>query len=85
MQDSTVTVGEFTYDPTTGEITGPAAYMRSTDFADWKRRFHAGNDPVFRVGVTESPSIEVAMLVSIQTNYAAWHGYQTMFPKEVRS
>ena len=52
------------------------------------RRFLAGDDPVFRVGMgyapapgslfapagPQSPSPEVAMLVSIQTDYAGWHG-----------
>lgn len=85
-------VGQFTYDPATGAVSGPAEYMKSTHFAEWKVRFAAGNDPVFRVGMglapvpgayftpdgPQSPSPEVAMLVSVQTDYAAWHGLQTL-------
>ena len=86
----TVKVGEFEFDPATGTLTGPAEFMRSADYAGWLARFKSGNDPVFRVGMgcppvpdaifcpdgPQSPSPEVAMLVSVQTCYAAWHGME---------
>ena len=51
--------------------------MRSANYADWLTRFKTGNDVVFRTGATgASPSPEVAMLVSVQTCYAAWHGME---------
>lgn len=88
MTTGTVTVGEFEFDPATGTLTGPAAFMRSADYAEWLARFKAGNDPVFRVGMgcaptpgaifcpdgPQSPNAGTAMLVSVQTCYAAWHG-----------
>jgi hypothetical protein len=77
MTETTITVGKFQYDTTTGELAGPAAFMESTDFADWKRRFAAGTDVVFRSGMEHSPSPEVAMLVSVQTCFAGWHGMET--------
>jgi hypothetical protein len=70
-----VKVGEFEFDPATGTLTGPAAFMRSDDYAEWLARFNAGDDVVFRTGAAgASPSPEVAMLVSVQTCYAGWHG-----------
>ncbi len=82
------TVGEFTFDSGTGELTGPAEFMRSGEYRQWAARFKAGDDPVFRVGMgyppapgalfapdgPQSPDAETAMLVSVQTAYAAWHG-----------
>lgn len=72
---ATKTVGDFSLDTDTGEITGPAAYMRSEDFADWKSRLRAGADPVVNSGY--SPDFFTAVLVSLQTNYAGWHGRET--------
>lgn len=75
MATGTVTVGEFEFDPATGTLTGPAAFMRSDDYAYWLARFKAGNDVVFNTGAAgASPSPEIAMLVSVQTCYAGWHG-----------
>jgi hypothetical protein len=76
-QNTITTVGEFTFDSATSEIQGPASFMASADFADWKRRFHAGQDVVFAAGMEHSPTPEVAMLVSIQTCFAGWHGRET--------
>ena len=77
MATGTVRVGEFEFDPGTGTLTGPAEFMRSADYADWLARFKAGNDVVFSTGAAgASPSPEVAMLVSVQTRYAAWHGME---------
>lgn len=77
MTTGTVTVGEFEFDPATGTLTGPAAFMRSADYAGWLARFQSGNDVVFSTGAAgASPSPEVAMLVSVQTCYAGWHGME---------
>ncbi len=76
---TTTTVGEFTYDTETGKVSGPAAYMKSEHYSDWKTRFVSGRDVVFNAGAGGlSPSVEVAMLVSLQTNYAGWHGLVTL-------
>jgi hypothetical protein len=72
-----VVVGEFTFDTATDALVGPKAFLESGDYADWKARFSAGADPVFNAGLTYSPSPIMAMLVSIQTCYAGWHGRET--------
>lgn len=69
------TVGKFSIDTETGEIEGPASFMRSEDFASWKRRLEAGNDHVVNCGY--SPDFFTGLLVSLQTCYAGWHGRET--------
>lgn len=76
-ETTTIEVGRFSFDTATGELAGPAEFMKSRDFADWKRRFAAGADVVFQAGLEHSPSAEVAMLVSVQTCFAGWHGMET--------
>ncbi len=73
----TVEVGKFTFDPTDGTITGPAAYMRSDDYRRCVQSITAGTSHTFRACCEHSPSFEVALLVTIQTNYAGWHGMET--------
>lgn len=84
------TVGRFTYDESTGSVSGPKAYMESSHYAEWRVRFESGSDPVFRVGMghapvpgalftpdgPQSPDPVTAMLVSLQTDFAAWHGLE---------
>ena len=60
-----------------GTISGPAPFMRSEDFASWKRAMEAGSLESFNRTARLSPSIEIAILVSLQTCYAAWHGRET--------
>lgn len=75
MTVSTLTeVGRFTFDSTTGTVTGPADYMRSADYAACIRSIESGTSHVFRAGLEHSPSVEVALLVTIQTDYAGWAG-----------
>ena len=75
-----VTVGQFTYDPATREVSGPAGFMRSGAYETWRTKLYTGADVVFDFGVREPASNPVtAMLVSLQTAYAGWHGAQTLF------
>jgi len=69
-------VGRFTLNPTTGEIAGPAEYMNSEQYARRIERIYAGQDPVFEMGLQRSPNAATALLVAIQTDYAAWKGQQ---------
>lgn len=74
VSEEPVCVGAFTFDPATGEVSGPAAYMREQGF-DRLRKIESGHDTVFNFGASgASPSAEVAMLVSLQTDYAGWVG-----------
>jgi len=74
MTDSTtITVGAFTYNRETGEVSGPEEYMRERGFARIAR-IEAGQDVVFNMGCTRSPNVETAVLVSLQTDYAGWKG-----------
>jgi hypothetical protein len=68
-----IEVGAFVYE--NGSISGPADYMREQGFSRIKL-IEGGFDHVFNYGVSsgESPSVEVAMLVSLQTDYAGWKG-----------
>lgn len=73
---ATKTVGAFSYDTETHALTGPAAYMASEDYQAWRERLAAGADVVVNSGY--SPDAITGMLVSLQTNYAGWHGRQTI-------
>ena len=68
----TPTVGRFTYDPTTGSISGPRAYVESDAFAKILERIRRGDDPcgAFRF----SPDPVTAVLVTLQTDFAEWRG-----------
>ena len=70
---TTFSVGEFTLETTSGQITGPAAYVRErlTEVLD---EIKAGRNVCFNYGLSASPNVETALLVAIQTDYAAWHG-----------
>lgn len=80
-----VEVGAFVYE--NGSVTGPAEYMSEQGFARLAK-IEAGDDVVFNVGMgrspypgswlqvdgPQSPNFETAVLVSLQTDYAAWKG-----------
>lgn len=70
---TTITVGRFSYNRETGEVSGPEEYMRERGFARIAR-IESGNDVVFNMGCVHSPNVETAVLVSLQTDYAGWKG-----------
>ena len=65
--------GAFTYNTETNQVAGPAAYMAEKGSARLERIMN-GQDVVFNMGCTRSPSVEMAVLVSLQTDYAGWKG-----------
>jgi hypothetical protein len=65
------TCGKFTLD--NGTLTGPAEYMRQRGNA-LADAICAGKDAVFNMTSHLSPSVEMAVLVRLQTDYAAWRG-----------
>ena len=72
------TVGRFTYNATTGAVTGPEAYMRER-FPTCRAEIESGRNVAFNYGAAgASPNIETALLVAIQTDYAGWHGARTL-------
>ena len=76
MKAAPTTVGEFTFDPTDSSVSGPAAFMQSAEYAECIASIQAGTNHVFRAGMEHSPTLEVALLVTIQTVYAGWVGMQ---------
>lgn len=66
------TVGRFTLTED-GALLGPAEYMAEQGNAKLDRIL-AGEDPVFNMTAHLSPSIEVAVLVAMQTDFAGWKG-----------
>ena len=69
-----VKVGRFTANIATGVISGPAAYMNSQAYATKIARIMAGEDTVTNMGVCRGGDMYTAMLVSLQTDFAAWLG-----------
>ena len=74
--NNTVTVGEFTFDPSDSSISGPASYMRSEDYRRCIQSIQDGSNTTFKLACEHAPSFEIALLVTIQTNYAGWHGME---------
>ncbi len=68
---ATVKVGKF--ELTDGVLSGPAQYMAEQGNAKLARIL-AGEDVVFNVGLSRSPSVAIALLVALQTDYAGWLG-----------
>jgi hypothetical protein len=73
-------VGRFVYDPETDTIEGPAAYMREQGNARLKA-IAAGHDVVVSTGYARHGDMALAILVSLQTDYAGWVGAKSFrFP-----
>lgn len=68
------TCGRFSYDPATGAITGPAEYMESEDYARRMAAITQGRDMLTSYGYSQHGNLIQAVLVSLQTDYAAWKG-----------
>lgn len=76
MSSNITTVGSFTFDAETSTVSGPADYMRSDEYRRCIASIENGTNHVFRAGMEHSPTPEVALLVTIQTDYAGWHGME---------
>ena len=55
------------------EEAAPAEYMREQGNAKLDAIL-AGNDAVFNMSAHYSPTVETAVLVALQTDYAGWAG-----------
>ncbi|MCC6356011.1 MAG: hypothetical protein IT577_19160 [Verrucomicrobiae bacterium] len=66
--------GRFSFDPETGAITGPAEYMESGHYARRMAAITGGRDVVTSFGYSQHGDAIKAVLVSLQTDYAAWKG-----------
>lgn len=79
-----VKVGAFTMER--GVVSGPADYMAARGNARL-RRIEAGQDVVFNYGISRgvSGNVETTVLVSLQTDYAAYLGEQEMLVKQERA
>jgi hypothetical protein len=64
-------VGRFTYED--GILCGPRDYMEEQGNA-LLDTILAGEDTVFNMTADQSPGIEMAILVRLQTDYAGWLG-----------
>jgi hypothetical protein len=56
------------------DIEGPAAYIKTQDFAQRCAAIQRGDDMLFNIGVARGSDSFTAILVSVQTHYAAWKG-----------
>jgi hypothetical protein len=64
-------VGQFTYKD--GTLCGPRAYMEEQGNT-LLEKFLAGEDTIFNMTNDQSPDVETAILVRLQTGYAGWLG-----------
>jgi len=64
-------VGYFTL--ADGILCGPRDYMEEQGNALLDKTL-AGNDPIFNLTKDQSPDVETAILVRLQTDYAGWLG-----------
>lgn len=73
-------VGRFTFDDETGVVEGPAEYMNERGSARLKSILD-GTDVLFNYGCHKSPNVYVAVLVSLQTDYAGWAGTRNLLAR----
>lgn len=68
-----MTAGRFRFDAGSGQISGPADYMRER-YQERMQAINAGRDSVANMGLAMHRNVVMAVLVSLQTDYAAWAG-----------
>lgn len=68
-----ITVGRFTFNPETASIEGPGDYMADKGNA-LIDQITSGNDTIFNMTAHMSPSVEMAVLVRLQTDFAGYVG-----------
>lgn len=69
-------VGQFTFDPETSQLTGPALYLQEQGNARLASIL-AGADPGFKAICAHAPNpddVVGLVLVTLQTDYAGWAG-----------
>lgn len=76
-------VGSFFYNNQTAQISGPADYMTNR-FQEKMTKIYAGRDTVVNFGLGQGQEIISLILVSLQTDYAAFLGMKS-FSKGVTS
>ena len=64
-------IGHFTFED--GILCGPRDYMEEQGNA-LLDKILAGDDPIFNLTKDQSPDVETAILVRLQTDYAGWLG-----------
>ncbi len=64
-------IGHFTLED--GILCGPRDYMEEQGNA-LLDKILAGDDPIFNLTKDQSPDVETAILVRLQTDYAGWLG-----------
>ena len=69
-------LGAFTWD--SGTVIGPREYMEARGF-ERLRRMEQGHDPLVSIGLAQHGNLALAVLVALQTDYAAWRGEQELF------
>ncbi len=67
------TVGPFSMEE--GILAGPREYMEEQGHA-LVDKILAGEDAIFNLTADQSPDVESAILVRLQTDYAGWLGYK---------
>lgn len=78
------TAGRFTFDTETQVLSGPAEYMKERGNVRLARIL-AGQDVLFNTTAYLSPDAETAILVSLQTDYAAYCGEREMAARMERA
>jgi hypothetical protein len=70
-----IVIGKFTLEG--NDINGPASYIEQRGFA-LIDTIQEGKDTTFNLTCHLSPSVQVAVLVRLQTDYAGWLGQQEL-------
>ena len=74
------TAGRFSFDPTTGTVSGPAEYMKER-YSARIAEIQAGRDTVANMGMAHHGDTVLAVLVSLQTDFAAWQGMRSFMAR----
>ncbi len=92
INSTTHQIGSFFYNQETHQISGPADYMADR-FSDRMAKIHAGQDAVFNFGSQRGITthggakfdVVSLVMVSLQTDYAAYQGMKNFANREVTS
>jgi hypothetical protein len=70
----TATAKEFSIDIEKGTFRGPSEYMKAQG-NQYLADICSGKNEVFNMFSHESPNLETAIVVFMQTDYAGWKGF----------
>lgn len=61
-----------------GSVIGPADYMKSDQYETTIKKIEQGQSTIVNFSLAQGNTIPTAIVVALQTDYAAWKGMQSL-------